>query len=222
MYNSLGDNITKNFRRFREPDINSNAIAEWYNQMSSGKGPIYLHIQESGETKNETMMFTMWDRPYGLPFWETNFRKCAEEAMEHAYAPLIREEGIHPKVVMDELLHIMGPVENSVYMNDYRLNIALRKLEALKEKVGQMRADDFHWMLTCHEAEAMVLCAEMQLRASLMRKESRGWFLREDYPQMDNQNWLKYIVVKNVDGEMTFGTEDVPYEKWDVKPPMMH
>lgn len=314
MYNALGENITKNFRRFRETDINSNAIAEWYNQMSAGKGPVYLHTQESGETKNETMMFTTWDRPYGLPFWETGFRKCAEEGdelevvpsligeqspvkvdheyrtnlsglfaigdvsycgstapgavpappgrnrgsgilnavfagiicseaaiataantgqecaaeshlnvcMARTYAPLERGDGIHPKVVMDKVLEIMGPVENSVYMNEYRLSIALRKLEKVKALVGKMTADDFHWMLTCHEAEAMVLCAEMQIRASLMRKESRGWFMREDYPSMDNENWLKYITVKCVDGEMTFSTEDVPYERWAVKPPAMH
>ena len=313
MYNGLGENITKNFRRFRETDINSNAIAEWYNQMSAGKGPVVLHTQESGETKNETMMFTMWDRPYGLPFWETNFRKCAEEgdeqevvptligeqspvkvghdmqttipglfaigdisysgslmpgavpappgrnrgsgilnavfagtlcaqpaidcanagqaiqpdeaqvqaAYDRAYAPLNREDGIHPKVVMDKVLEIMGPMENSVYMNEYRLEIALRKLEEVKKLVPQMKGDDFHWMLTCHEAEAMVLCAEMQLRAALGRKESRGWFLREDYPRMDNVNCLNYTIIKNVDGEMTFSSEPVPVDKWPVKPPMM-
>lgn len=314
MYDAYGENITKNFRRFPEGDISSTAIAEWYNKVAAGRGPIYLHTQESGQTKNETMMFTMWDRPYGLPFWQTDFRKRAEEGdvlevvpaligeqspvkvgsdfqtnvaglfaigdvsycgstlpgavpappgrnrgsgilnavfaaivcsdavvsmtktmpqpvangaaieacIERTYAPLNRAEGIHPKELMDQLLEIMGPMENTVYMNDYRLEIALRKLEKLKPLIAQLRGDDFHWMLTCHEAEAMMLCAEMQLRASLMRKESRGWFLKEDYPQLDNQNWMKYIVVKNVDGEMVFDTEDVPYDKWDVKPPMMH
>jgi succinate dehydrogenase/fumarate reductase flavoprotein subunit len=51
-----------------------------------------------------------------------------------------------------------------------------------------------------------------------MRKESRGWFLREDYPEMDNKNWLKWIIAKCVDGELTLTTEDVPIEKWPVKP----
>lgn len=310
MYNSIGENVTKNFRRFREPDINATAVAQWYKQMSAGRGPIFLHTQESGETKNEKMMFTMWDRPYGLPFWETNFRKCAEEGdelevvpaligeqspvkvdndyqttipglfaigdvsycgstlpgavpappgrnrgsgilhavfsaivcsdavvesaksesssicekqveacIERTYAPLKRSEGIHPKELMEKVLQIVGPIENTVYMNDYRLEIAIRKLEEIKPLINELKADDFHWMLACHEAEAMVLCAELQLKASLMRKESRGWFLREDYPQMDNKNFLKYIIAKNVDGELTFSTEDVPVEKWQVKPP---
>jgi succinate dehydrogenase/fumarate reductase flavoprotein subunit len=312
MYNALGENITKNFRRFREPDINSDASKEWFDQMAAGRGPVYLHTQESGETKNETMMFTLWDRPYGLPFWETNFRKCAEEGdvlevvpaligeqspikvghdyqtniaglyaigdtsycggtmpgavpappgrnrgsgilnavfsaivcaeaaagnvrsaapaaidpaqlescRTRAFAPLDRRGGVHPKEVMNALLEIIGPMETSVYMNGYRLQIALRKLEAVKDLAKNMSADDFHWMLACHEADAMVLCAEMQLRASLMREESRGWFLREDFPEMDNDKWLKYIIVRNVNGAMTFSTEDVPVELWDVKPPV--
>jgi succinate dehydrogenase/fumarate reductase flavoprotein subunit len=53
---------------------------------------------------------------------------------------------------------------------------------------------------------------------SVIRKESRGWFLREDYPEMDNTNWLKWIIVKNVGGEMTFTTMDVPIEKWPIQP----
>jgi succinate dehydrogenase/fumarate reductase flavoprotein subunit len=90
-----------------------------------------------------------------------------------------------------------------------------------KELLGQLQADDFHELLNCHEAEAAVLSAEMQFKASQMRKESRGWFLREDYPDMDNENWLKWVIVKNQDDKMTLSTEDVPWEKWPVKPGRM-
>ena len=78
---------------------------------------------------------------------------------------------------------------------------------------------EWHYLLTCHEAEAMVLSAEMQFRAASMRKESRGWFLREDYPQMDNENWLKWITVQNKDGEMVFDTQDIPINEYPVQPP---
>ena len=36
---------------------------------------------------------------------------------------------------------------------------------------------------------------------------------------MDNENWLKWIVVENDNGEMKFSTEDVPIEDYPVKPP---
>ena len=71
--------------------------------------------------------------------------------------------------------------------------------------------EDMHEAMNCHEAEAMVLSAKLHYTASKMRKESRGWFLREDYPKMDNENWLKWIIVKNADGEMTLTTEAGPW-----------
>ena len=66
----------------------------------------------------------------------------------------------------------------------------------------------------------MLLSAEMTLRGSLMRKETReSIFYREDYPTPDNTNWLKWIVVsKGTDGDMTFSTEDIPFERYPLNP----
>jgi succinate dehydrogenase/fumarate reductase flavoprotein subunit len=136
-----------------------------------------------------------------------------------ADSELLREEGIDPIEVIDDVQNIMCPVENSIYMSQHRLDVCLRKLEKVKAKVDKMKANDLHGMLSCHEAEAMVLCCEMQMKAATMRKESRGWFLREDFPLMDNENWLKWIIVKNEDGEMKLHTEDVPIEKYPVQVP---
>jgi succinate dehydrogenase/fumarate reductase flavoprotein subunit len=135
-----------------------------------------------------------------------------------AFAPLWKEQGISSKEVIEDVKEIIAPVETSVYMSEHRIETALRKLMKAKEKLPMMKAQDYHDLLSCHEAEAMVLCAELFFRASLLRKESRGWFYREDYPQLDNQNWMKWIVVKNVDGEMVFGTEDVPIQTYPIKP----
>ena len=142
---------------------------------------------------------------------------------EDAYAPLNRTEGTNPIDVIDLVQDVMCPAENSCIMSEHRLNICLRKIAAAKEMAKTLKADDFHGMLSCHEAEAMVFSCEMHVRASLMRKESRGWFFREDYPQMDNENWLKWIIVKKgEDGEMNFSTEDVPIKDYPVQPLSAH
>jgi len=316
MYNALGENITKNFRRFPEADINSKAVREWYNQMSSGKGPVSIHPEEYEVTAHGDALFTtsaVWNRPYGIKIWNKIYGKAAEKdqgdkeilmalvgeqspvkvdhemkasipglfavgdicysgstvagavpappgrnrgsgilnavfngilaadslveyvkenellppnekqvdrAFERAYAPLKRSSGKTSKDVMEQVKEAIGPVENSVYMSQHRMDIGLRKVEKAKNDLVDLWADDYHELSNCHEAEAMVLCAEMQFRAASMRKESRGWFLREDYPEMDNEDWLKYIIVQNVEGEMSFRTEDVPVERWQIKAPV--
>ena len=67
------------------------------------------------------------------------------------------------------------------------------------------------------EAWNMVVCAEMVTRAALMRTESRGPHVREDYPYTDNDNWLRNIYIKQVDSEMRVTTRPIVVTK--VKPP---
>lgn len=141
-----------------------------------------------------------------------------ENCIEYIYAPLKREEGVNCKEVIALVQKAMGPMDYSVYMEAGRMKEAIPYVEKARSLVPDMKAVDMHDLLACHEAEAMVLSAEMHFLASQERKESRGWFLREDYPEMDNENWLKWIIVQNVDGEMTLRTEDVPIENWPVQP----
>ena len=48
------------------------------------------------------------------------------------------------------------------------------------------------------------------LRCALNRKESRGSHAREDYPDRDDQNWLKHSIAwLSHDGAVTFGTRAV-------------
>ncbi len=40
-----------------------------------------------------------------------------------------------------------------------------------------------------------------------------------DYPQTDNQNWLKWINIRQgADGEMELFTEDIPMWRYPVRP----
>ena len=56
-----------------------------------------------------------------------------------------------------------------------------------------LKAEDFHELRLAHEASNMIISAEMKLRASLMRKESRCSHYRLDYPELDDKNWRAWI-----------------------------
>ena len=145
--------------------------------------------------------------------------KQVEEFKANLFAPMERKDGVDAITVIDLIQQAMAPVENSVVMQEDRILEAMKLVEKAEELSKQLCAKDLHYLLSCREAEAMVLSAKMHFKASLMRKESRGWFLREDYPEMDNENWLKWIIVQNQNGEMTFTTEDVPIERYPIQPP---
>jgi succinate dehydrogenase / fumarate reductase flavoprotein subunit len=112
---------------------------------------------------------------------------------------------------------LMAPVGYSIYKRADRMNEALDKVLALRAQVPLLAASDPHYLAACHVAESMVLGAEMFYRASLAREESRGWHLREDFPARDDANFLKWIELRDADGEMAVSLHDVPVDRYPIK-----
>jgi succinate dehydrogenase/fumarate reductase flavoprotein subunit len=82
--------------------------------------------------------------------------------------------------------------------NDYKLNNALWWMNRFrKESVELVRVNDVHDLFKLYEVENIIQCATMSALASRERKESRWglWHHRTDYPELNDQAWLKHIVL---------------------------
>jgi fumarate reductase (CoM/CoB) subunit A len=99
-----------------------------------------------------------------------------------------------------------------VLRNESGLRASLEKLEPIRkeyEKDLRLRQNSGRFnneLIEAIEVSNMLDVAEIIARAALLRKERRGGHYREDYPNRDDQNWLKNIVVKREAGEMKLST----------------
>ncbi|MGI8906394.1 MAG: FAD-binding protein [Candidatus Sumerlaeaceae bacterium] len=114
-----------------------------------------------------------------------------------------RAVGENPFVLRDEFGKIMWDNVGIVRSGE-KLNSALHSIGELKKRaqnfaapgarefnLGWQQALDIHSMLTA---------AELIARGALAREDSRGAHYRTDFPETDNDNWLKNIYLQR-DGE---------------------
>jgi succinate dehydrogenase/fumarate reductase flavoprotein subunit len=133
------------------------------------------------------------------------------------FAPLQRNKGLSPDDAIYSIQDVVCKVKYNLRRSKDRLEEAISKIEEVQQRLLELYAKDGHGLGKCHEVKSMALCAEMTFRAALMRTESRGTHFREDYPERDDGNWLKWIIIKQKAGEMTLSTESVPMERYRIK-----
>lgn len=121
-------------------------------------------------------------------------------------APLNKEAGYSPAWVTQTLQGIMIPNFVLYIKKETMLKGALAYVEELKDThIPNLKAKDMHELRLAHETKNMIISAEMKLKASLMRKESRCSHFRLDYPKLDNKNWQAWInIYKSKKGKMKF------------------
>ncbi len=90
------------------------------------------------------------------------------------------------------------------------LEEALERIERLAASLKGVRVKDYRELMKYLELENMVLLSEMVCRAALLRTESRGAHYRRDYPEEDNDGWLKNIRIRKLGSAMSLEPIQVP------------
>jgi succinate dehydrogenase/fumarate reductase flavoprotein subunit len=90
------------------------------------------------------------------------------------------------------------------------LEIALEEMEKIREEnLPYIYAENPRLLLRAFELIKMVDVGEMIARAALKREDSRTCHFRVDYPETDNRNWLRNVLLCKEKGKMRLWTEPV-------------
>jgi succinate dehydrogenase/fumarate reductase flavoprotein subunit len=82
--------------------------------------------------------------------------------------------------------------------NEYKLNRAVWWMDRFRRELGEVvRVKNIHDLFKLFEVENIIQSAKMSATASLERRESRWipWHYRIDYPETNDSEWLKHIVL---------------------------
>lgn len=149
------------------------------------------------------------------------------ERVAAAAAPLIAADAVTDpervqtsNEIVRKLHEIIMDYRVCLLPNEGTLTTALREVRELRQEAeASMLPADPHEVAKYFEARNILDNAELHLMASLERKETRVCHYREDYPDMDNENWLKWIEWnKGQDGAPVMSFVEVPIESYPLKP----
>jgi len=141
---------------------------------------------------------------------------------EKALAPMYRTKGPRPAEVrrrIQETAHrMLGPVRNEKELESFLDFLEEVKKEELPLLAVSTRTRTYNkeWV-DALELSNIVFLLEAAARSALFRTESRGVHFREDFPQTDNDNWLKESVVRQVNGRLKIETRPAIFTS--VTPP---
>lgn len=132
-------------------------------------------------------------------------------------------DGVQPAALKREIRQVMWDHMGYV-KSEAGMRAGLEKIERLRrEKFPRLRlaTTSTRWnraWIDALDADDMLTVAEITIRSSLHRKESRGPFYREDYPVTDHEHWLRHTILRrDARGEPVITSAPVNL-KW-VTPP---
>ena len=146
----------------------------------------------------------------------------AESAAKSAFDALRNGSGKENAFdISNELKKVMFD-DVGIYRNEKDMTAALEKVRELQKRYKDVGVTDtgkiFNTeLLNAWELGNMLEIAEVVATSALNRKESRGGHSREDYPERDDQNWLKHTLIAKKNGKLEIGYKPVVITKHQPK-----
>ncbi|MBW2341397.1 MAG: FAD-dependent oxidoreductase [Deltaproteobacteria bacterium] len=196
----------------------------------SGTAAKGLWVDKDLETDIKNL-FAAGDEVAGLPWqassgaftqgWYAGEMAAKRAKAQKAFLPISEDTVKARKEMCTEILNrkqgfcwkeVETGVQNLMdfYCGDVRSEAMLKRgLERLEDaRVAPLKAGNPHELGRCLDVKSIIDNAELVLRSSMERKESRPipfGFRRADYPEQDDENWKIFLAIrKDENGEFKF------------------
>jgi len=136
--------------------------------------------------------------------------KQLEHSVAAIQAPLSRRSGLRYQTVHRRLGELLMKKVGLV-LHAERLRQVLSELQEIRENhVTRLKALDHHDLAKVWGLAHYTQVLDATLRAYLYRTESRVAFIREDFPIIDNVNWVKMVVIQKDGARLKLWDEPLP------------
>jgi len=123
---------------------------------------------------------------------------------------LKKRKGIfdNPRDLLKEIKNLAwkyaGPIREENLLKE-----GLNQLDSIQKKIERIYPERVKDLFLKRDLENILLILQAILKGSLLRKESRGAFFRKDFPNQDDENWLKNTSYRIFKGEMLISHQPI-------------
>jgi len=133
-----------------------------------------------------------------------------ESQKKVALAPLYAKDGTEPLELESAIRYAMERY-TSFFRSEGKLREGLKRLDSLRRVwIPKVMAEDPHQLMRYLECRNVLDVSELHMRACLERRETRGGFIRLDYPDKD-PSWDEKVIVQRMEnGKMVIERREMP------------